>query len=260
MTYKKIIKWLLVVLFVFGVITSFFGFFHGWPEDTQWKKDHKDVPVLKEQIAALEALDTPEWSGKVLEDKKKEVKTLSDSAKMMAGKVETLNTEILKAKKSAKPALEAEKEVLKAKVDTINMKIASLNNAINLDKYKTDLAAAEERIATGNTSVDTILYTTYVMIALVILSLITIIFVINSINNPFSLVRLLIGIAVIGGLVYGAWALAPGDMIQSETMSADQISHADLKMTDTVLYLAYLLFGGTIVALLTTWIVGAVRK
>jgi hypothetical protein len=43
-------------------------------------------------------------------------------------------------------------------------------------------------------------------------------------------------------------------------MSADDITETQLKMTDTVLYLAYLLFGGTIVALLTTWIVGAVRK
>ena len=39
-----------------------------------------------------------------------------------------------------------------------------------------------------------------------------------------------------------------------------QISIADLKMTDTVLYLAYLFFGGAIVALITSWIVGAVRK
>jgi hypothetical protein len=98
------------------------------------------------------------------------------------------------------------------------------------------------------------------MVALVILSLIVVIFIINSINNPFSLVKLLIGILIIGGLIFGAWALAPGDMIQSETMTADQITETDLKMTDTVLYLAYLFFGGTIIALITSWIIGAVRK
>lgn len=260
MTYKKIIKWLLVVLFVFGAITSFFGFFHGWPEDTQWKEDHAKVPVLKADIETLKANGTPEWSGDILEEKKAEVASLSETAVKMAAKVDSLNAVIAKARKSAKAELEAEKEELKAKVDIINAEIATLNAAINLDKYQTELAEAEARIETGSTSVDTILYSTYVMISLVILSLIVIIFIINSINNPFSLVKLLIGILVIGGLVFGAWALAPGDMIQSETMTADQISATDLKMTDTVLYLAYLLFGGTIVALVTSWIVGAVRK
>jgi hypothetical protein len=262
MTYKKIIKWLLVVLFVFGAITSFFGFFHGWPEDTQWKEDQAKVPVLKADIETLLANGTPEWSGKILEDKKVEVKKLSATAVKMAAQVDSLNTLIGKAKKSAKATLEAEKETLKAKVDTINVEIANLNAAINLDKYKTELAEREERINTGNTSVDTILYSTYVMIAMVIISLIVIIFIINSINNPFSLVKLLIGIGVIAGLVIGAWAIAPGplDPIQSETMSADEISAFDLKMTDTVLYLAYLLFGGTILALITSWIIGAVRK
>ena len=67
-------------------------------------------------------------------------------------------------------------------------------------------------------------------------------------------------VLVVGGLVAGAYALAPGSMIQSETLTPDQISYADLKMTDTVLYLAYLFFGGAIVALITSWIVGAVRK
>lgn len=262
MTYKKIIKWLLVVLFVFGVITSFFGFFHGWPEDRQWKEDHKNVPVLTEQVNSLKAMDTPEWSDKEITVKKVEVDTLkarADKKKANAEKLIEKKAKLSKTSKAAQ-ALQTEIDGLKAEVDSININIAQLNNAINLNKYQKDLAAAEERIATGNTSVDTILYSTYVMVALVLIALIIIIFVINSINNPFSLVKLLIAIGIIGGLVYGAWTLAPGDMIQSETMSADQISHADLKMTDTVLYLAYLLFGGTIVALITTWIVGAVRK
>ena len=73
-------------------------------------------------------------------------------------------------------------------------------------------------------------------------------------------VKILLTILVIGGLVAGAYALAPGDMIQSETLTPDQISTGDLKMTDTVLYLAYLMFGATLVALVTSWVVGAVRK
>ena len=98
------------------------------------------------------------------------------------------------------------------------------------------------------------------MMGLVLLALIVIIFIINGMNNPMSLVKILVAIVIIGGLIAAAYAIAPGDMIQSETLTPDQISAGDLKMTDTVLYLAYLLFGGTIVALVTSWIVGAFRK
>ena len=118
----------------------------------------------------------------------------------------------------------------------------------------------EARIKEGETSVNVILYSTYAMMALVLVSLLVIILVMNGITNPMSLVKLLVVVVVLGGLVIGAYTLAPGTMIQSETLTPDQISIADLKMTDTVLYLAYLFFGGAIVALITSWIVGAVRK
>lgn len=37
MKYDKIFKWILVVLFVFGLCASFLGYVTGWPDHTEWK-------------------------------------------------------------------------------------------------------------------------------------------------------------------------------------------------------------------------------
>lgn len=265
MTYRKIFKWLLAVLFVFGVITSFFGFINGWPSDEVWKNDHSQATELPKVIAAMEEAGVPVMSSSELDAKKAEVAQLTAEAKTYSEKTTAMKAEIDAAKtKAAKAKLEAkykdEFNELTAKVTEINAQISEYKQAVELNKHKEELAQVQERIAQGDSSVNVILYSTYAMMAIVLIALCVIIFVINGMNNPMSLVKLLIGLAVIVGLVVGAWALAPGTMIQSETLTPDQISLTDLKMTDTVLYLAYLLMGGTFVALITSWIVGAVRK
>ena len=154
----------------------------------------------------------------------------------------------------------AEFDSLTAEITNINLQVSEYKQAVELNKHKTELAEVEARIKEGETSVNVILYSTYAMMALVLTALLVIILVMNGLTNPMSLVKLLVVVVVLVGLVVGAYTLAPGTMIQSETLTPDQISIADLKMTDTVLYLAYLFFGGAIVALITSWIVGAVRK
>jgi hypothetical protein len=266
MTYTKIFKWLLAGLFVIGVITSAFGFINGWPSDEVWKNDHSQAKELPAVIAAMKDAGVPEMSSSELDAKKKEVAELTDIAKNYSKRTEEIKAEIEKAgkHKSLKTKLEkqykGEFDSLSAEINNINLQVSEYKQAVELNKHQAELAEIQARINKGETSVNVILYSTYAMMALVILSLLIIIIVMNGINNPMSLVKLVIVVAVIGGLVGVAYMLAPGTMIQSETLTPDQISYADLKMTDTVLYLAYLFFGGAILALITSWIVGAVRK
>lgn len=265
MTYKKIFKWLLAILFVIGVITSAFGFINGWPDSEVWKNDHAKAAELPQVIAAMEENGVPVMSSSELEAKKADVANLAEIAKAYSERTTAIKAEIDGAKnKAAKAKLEAEYKAefdsLTAEITLVNAQISEYKQAVELNKHKEELAEVEARIAQGNTSVNVILYSTYIMMAIVLAALLIIIFVVNGINNPMSLVKVLAAIVVIVGLIAAAYAIAPGDMIQSETLTPDQISAGDLKMTDTVLYLAYLLFGGTIVALVTSWIVGAFRK
>lgn len=266
MAYRKVFKWLLVVLFVAGVITSAFGFINGWPSDEVWKNDHAKQAELPAVIAAMEEAGVPVMSSSELDAKKAEVAQLTEVAKGYSKRTEEIKAEIDKAgkNKSLKAKLEkqfkAEFDSLTAEITNINLQVSEYKQAVELNKHKAELAEVEARIKDGETSVNVILYSTYAMMALVLVSLLVIILVMNGLTNPMSLVKLLVVVVVLVGLVVGAYALAPGTMIQSETLTPDQISIADLKMTDTVLYLAYLFFGGAIAALITSWIVGAVRK
>ncbi len=264
MTYNKIFKWLLVVLFIAGVLTSAWGFINGWPDDEVWKNDHAQVQELPEVIASMEESGVPVLSDSELEAKKAEVATLTEEAKAYTERTNAIKAEIDAAKsKAAKAKLEAnykeEFNELTAKVTEINLQVAEYKQAVELNKYKKTLAEVEDRIASGNSSVNTIMAATYGMMGLALLSLVVIIFIVSSINNPMSLVKLLIGIVVICVIIGGAYMLAPGTELV-EFHGDVPPTAGDLKLTDTVLYLAYLAFGATIVALVTSWIVGAVRK
>ena len=265
MAYKKIFKWLLVALFVAGVLTSSYGFINGWPEDEVWKNDHSQATELPQVIASMEESGVPVMSASELEARKVELDALTKVANTYSERTNAIKAEITAAKsKAAKAKLEkkykAEFDSLANEVAMINAQVAEYKQAVELNKYKKTLEEVNARIASGSASVDTILMTTYGMMFIALLSLAIIIFVINGINSPMSLVKILGVLVAIVALVFGAYAIAGGEMIQSETLTPDQISAADLKMTDTVLYLAYLFFGATLVALVTSWIVGAVRK
>jgi hypothetical protein len=264
MTYNKIFKWLLVVLFVAGVLTSAWGFINGWPEDEVWKNDHAQVKELPEVIASMQESGVPVLSDSELEVRKAEVAQLTAEAKTYTERTNAIKAEIDAAKsKAAKSKLEAQyKEEfaeLTAKVTDINLQVAEYKQAVELNKYMKTLAEVEARIAQGNSSVNTIMGGIYGMMGLALLSLFIIIFVVSSINNPMSLVKLIIGLVVICVIIGGAYMLAPGTELV-EFHGDVPPTAGDLKLTDTVLYLAYLAFGATIVALVTSWVAGALRK
>ena len=82
--------------------------------------------------------------------------------------------------------------------------------------------------------------------------------VIGGINNPKSLLKLGLGLVAIAAIVAVAYVLAPGT--PAVGYLGEPVSDGTLKLTDTILNLTYLLFGGALLALVVGWIVGATRK
>ena len=110
----------------------------------------------------------------------------------------------------------------------------------------------------GNAPVDNILYCAYAFAAIALLAVVIGVVVIGGINNPKSLLKLVLGLVAVGAIVAVAYVLAPGT--PAVGYLGDPVSDGTLKLTDTVLNLTYFTFGLSILALIVGWIVGAVRK
>ena len=112
--------------------------------------------------------------------------------------------------------------------------------------------------ANGDAPVDIMLYCAYAYALVAIAAVLFGVVVIGGTNEPKSLIKLGIGIAAIVVIVVLAWLLAPGT--PAVGYLGEPVSEGTLKLTDTILNLTYLLFGGSLVALVAGWIIGAKRK
>ncbi|MBQ8839003.1 MAG: hypothetical protein IJ005_06760 [Bacteroidales bacterium] len=110
----------------------------------------------------------------------------------------------------------------------------------------------------GSAPVDNILYCAYVFTVVTILAVLFGVVVIGGINNPKSLLKLLLGLGAIVAVIAVAYVLAPGT--PAVGYLGDPVSDGTLKLVDTILNLTYFLFGGAILALIAGWIIGATRK
>ena len=110
----------------------------------------------------------------------------------------------------------------------------------------------------GNAPVDNMLYCAYAFAAIAILAVVIGVVVIGGINNPKSLLKLVLGLVVIAGVVAVAYVLAPGT--PAVGYIGPEVPAGTLKLTDTILNLTYLLFGASILSLVIGWVVGATRK
>ena len=110
----------------------------------------------------------------------------------------------------------------------------------------------------GNAPVDNILYCAYALAATALLAVVFGVVVIGGINNPKSLLKLVLGLVAVGAIIAVAYVIAPGT--PAVGYLGEPVSDGTLKLTDTVLNLTYFTFGLSIVALIVGWIVGAIRK
>lgn len=100
-------------------------------------------------------------------------------------------------------------------------------------------------------SIDLILYWAYVLIGITLVAWVIVGGVIAIANNPKSLVKGLMALVAVAVVCLIAYLIAPGDAIPGRELDAS----GTLKLTDTVLYLIYLLAGITILSI----IVGEIR-
>ena len=110
----------------------------------------------------------------------------------------------------------------------------------------------------GNAPVDNILYCAYAFAAIALLAVVIGVVVIGGINNPKSLLKLVLGLVAVGAIVAVAYVLAPGT--PAVGYLGEPVSDMTLKLTDTMLNLTYLLCGGAILSLIVGAIVSATRK
>ena len=110
----------------------------------------------------------------------------------------------------------------------------------------------------GNAPVDNMLYCAYAFAAIAILAVLLGVVVIGGINNPKSLLKLILGLVVIAGVIAVAYVLAPGT--PAVGYIGPEVPAGTLKLTDTLLNLTYLLFGASLLSLVIGWVVGATRK
>lgn len=265
MTYKNISKWLLVLLFVVGVITCTYGFINGWPDKDQWNKDHDVANTLPATIQSMKEAGTEVMTDAQIDAKKAEIDAVRAIAEKNNNRLLEIKAKIDEAKgdwskKQIMKKFQAETDSLTKETQECNLVISAYNSAKELNKLEKQLAEVEARIAKGNSSVNTIIYSAYGMIAVVFLVLF-IAFVFNWTKNPKSLIKFAIIIAAAGLLLFVAYQIAPDPTAtEVESYGLEGLSAGDIEMTDVLLYLTYLMFGATVAALVTAWIVGATRK
>ena len=110
----------------------------------------------------------------------------------------------------------------------------------------------------GNAPVDNMLYCAYAFALTTILAVVFGVVVIGGLNNPKSLLKLLLGLVVGCAVVAVAYVLAPGT--PAVGYLGEPVSDGTLKLVDTVLNLTYFFFGGALLTLVVGWIIGAIRK
>ena len=105
----------------------------------------------------------------------------------------------------------------------------------------------------GGNAVDVLLYWTYVMLGIALVSWVIVGLVVGAKNDPKSLVKIGIVILGVAALCLVAWVLAKGDPAVGYTGPA--VSAGTLKLTDSILNLIYIVGGAAILAI----VVGEVR-
>jgi len=106
-------------------------------------------------------------------------------------------------------------------------------------------------------AVELMLYWAYGMLGLALVAVLLVGLVLTTVNNPKSLIRILlvaVGVAVVVGAAY---LLAPGQ--QPLAYNGPAVSAKDLALTETVINLAYILGGAAILSIVVAEIAGAFR-
>ncbi len=106
--------------------------------------------------------------------------------------------------------------------------------------------------------VDTLLYFGYIMVAISILAILALLIYNGAVSNPKGLLKSVIVIVAAVVVIGGVYLIAPGNTPVGYH-GVDQTA-STLKLTDTILILTYAFVGATIVAIIVSAVINAIRK
>ena len=112
--------------------------------------------------------------------------------------------------------------------------------------------------APEETAVQTLLYWAYAMLILALVAVLCVGIYVTAKNDPKSLVRIGIALAAAAALCLVAYLLASGNPLVGPSNVTP--SEGELKLTDTVLNLTYILGAAAIVAIIAGEVISGIRK
>lgn len=113
-------------------------------------------------------------------------------------------------------------------------------------------------VAEDNGAVDPLLNWAYIMFGLAVACVIIVGLIVAAMNDPKSLIKLLIGLIVVAAICFVVYLVSPGVLPQG--FHGEIPSDGTLKLTDTIMNLTCLAGGLAILAIVFGEIFGAVRN
>ena len=112
--------------------------------------------------------------------------------------------------------------------------------------------------ANDGRGVDNLLRWAYVMLGIAVFAAIIVSAVVSFINNPKSVVKLLIGLVAVAAVCFVVYLVSKGN--PAVGLTVDQPSASTLKLTDTILNLTYLVGGVAIASIIVGEVISAIRN
>ena len=112
--------------------------------------------------------------------------------------------------------------------------------------------------ANDGRGVENLLRWAYVLLGLAVFAAIIVSAVVSFINNPKSVVKLLIGLVAVAAVCFVVYLVSKGN--PAVGLTVDQPSASTLKLTDTILNLTYLVGGVAIASIIVGEVISAIRN
>jgi hypothetical protein len=96
------------------------------------------------------------------------------------------------------------------------------------------------------------------MVGLAVIAAIVVSAIVGFINNPKSVIKILIGLLAIAAVCFVVYLISKGE--PAVGLTVEQPSASTLKLTDTILNLTYLVGGLAIVSIIVGEVISAIRN
>ena len=112
--------------------------------------------------------------------------------------------------------------------------------------------------ANDGRGVENLLRWAYVMLGIAVCAAIIVSAIVSFINNPKSIIKLLIGLVAVAAVCFVVYLVSKGN--PAVGLTVDQPSASTLKLTDTILNLTYLVGGVAIASIIIGEVISAIRN